>query len=160
MRYRQKVLDQDTLTAVASDARQTGKRIVFTNGCFELLHVGHVRYLAAARDAGDVLIVGLNGDASVRRLKGDLRPLVPQTARAEVIAALEAVDYVTIFEEDTPEILIRRLQPDVLAKGGDWAADRVVGRQVVEARGGRVLIVPFVEGFSTTTLADRIRRRG
>lgn len=157
MRYRRKVVDWDTLAAVATGERESGKRIVFTNGCFELLHVGHVRYLAAAREAGDLLIVGLNSDASVRRLKGPPRPLVPQTARAEVLAALAAVDWVTIFEQDTPESLIRGLRPDVIVKGGDWAPERVVGREIVEAYGGSVIIVPTVEGFSTSALAERIR---
>ncbi len=158
MRYREKVVDRESVAAIAEHARRDGKRVVFTNGCFDLLHVGHVRYLAAARDAGDLLIVGVNGDESVRRLKGPERPLVGEAARAEVLAALAAVDHVTIFAEDTPEELIRRVQPDVLVKGGDWTPETVVGRDVVEARGGRVLIVPVVEGFSTTTLADRIRR--
>ena len=135
-----------------------GRRVVFTNGCFDLLHVGHVRYLAAARDAGDLLVVGLNDDASVRRLKGPSRPLVAETARAEVIAALAAVDYVTLFGEDTPYALIAAVQPDVLVKGADWAADQVVGRDVVEARGGRVILIPVVEGFSTTSLVERLRK--
>ncbi len=158
MRYREKLVDRDALGAIAERARRDGKRVVFTNGCFDLVHVGHVRYLADARDAGDLLMVGINSDDSVRRLKGPARPLVEQSARAEVLAALAAVDYVTIFDEDTPEELIRRLQPDVLVKGGDWTPETVVGRDIVEARGGRVLIVPVVEGFSTTSLADRIRR--
>ena len=157
MRYAHKVVSREQLAAIAADARRVGRRIVFTNGCFDLLHVGHVRYLAAARAAGDLLIVGVNSDASVHRLKGAGRPLVPEAARAEVLAALAAVDYVSIFDEDTPETLIRCLEPDVLVKGGDWAPDRVVGRDIVEARGGRVLIVPVVEGFSTSALAGRIR---
>jgi rfaE bifunctional protein nucleotidyltransferase chain/domain len=157
MRYTQKVVSRERLAAIAADARRAGKRIVFTNGCFDLLHVGHVRYLAAAHAAGDLLIVGVNSDASVRRLKGPRRPLVPEAARAEVLAALAAVDCVTIFDEDTPETLIRCLEPDVLVKGGDWAPERVVGRDIVEARGGRVLIVPVVEGFSTSGLAERLR---
>jgi D-beta-D-heptose 7-phosphate kinase/D-beta-D-heptose 1-phosphate adenosyltransferase len=157
MRYRQKVVAADRLDTITADARRAGKRIVFTNGCFDLLHVGHVRYLAAARDAGDLLIVAVNSDSSVRRLKGAGRPLVPATARAELLAALAAVDYVTIFDEDTPAILIRRIQPDVLVKGGDWTPDEVVGRDTVEASGGRVLIIPTIEGFSTSGLAERIR---
>lgn len=160
MRYREKIVDRETVATVAERARRDGKRVVFTNGCFDLVHVGHVRYLAAARDAGDLLIVGLNSDASVRRLKGAARPLVEETARAEVIAALVAVDWVTVFDEDTPAELIRRVQPDVVAKGGDWTAETVVGRDVVEARGGRVLIIPTVAGFSTTQLAERIRQGG
>jgi rfaE bifunctional protein nucleotidyltransferase chain/domain len=158
VRYQDKVVDRDTIAFIAADARRDGKRVVFTNGCFDLLHVGHVRYLAEARAAGDLLIVGINTDDSVRRLKGPARPLVSEAERGEVLAALSAVDYVTPFGEDTPEELIRRVQPDVVAKGGDWTTETVVGRDIVEARGGRVLIIPTVEGFSTTTLAERIRR--
>jgi D-glycero-beta-D-manno-heptose 1-phosphate adenylyltransferase len=157
MRYRDKIVDRSTLTTRVAAARSAGKRVVFTNGCFDVLHVGHVRLLARARAAGDLLVVGVNGDASVRRLKGPERPLVPGTARAEVLSALAAVDLVCIFDEDTPAALIAAVEPDVLVKGGDWAAERVVGRDVVEARGGHVLIIPVVEGFSTTTLVQRIR---
>jgi D-glycero-beta-D-manno-heptose 1-phosphate adenylyltransferase len=161
MRYREKVLDRAALVARIADERRAGKRVVFTNGCFDLMHVGHVRYLAAARDAGDLLVVGVNDDASVRRLsKGPERPLVPEAARAEVVAALAAVDYVTIFGEDTPAELVAAILPDVLVKGADWALDQVVGRETVEAHGGRVLLVPLVEGFSTTALVDRLRRHG
>lgn len=159
MRYLDKVVDRPTAVARVTEARRSGKRVVFTNGCFDLLHVGHVRYLADARAAGDFLVVGVNADASVRRLaKGPERPLVPQAARAEVLAALGAVDLVTIFEEDTPADIIAALLPDVLVKGADWAPDQVVGREVVEANGGRVLLVPVVEGFSTTSLVERLRR--
>ena len=159
MRYREKVVDRATAAAKADEARRAGKRVVFTNGCFDLLHVGHVRYLAAARDAGDLLVVGVNSDASVRRLsKGPERPLVADAARAEVLAALAAVDWVTVFDEDTPVDLIAAILPDVLVKGADWAPDRVVGREIVEARGGRVVLVPVVEGFSTTALVERLRR--
>jgi len=157
MRYRDKVLTIDLLRAAVREARAAGKRIVFTNGCFDLLHVGHVRLLAAAREAGDVLVAAVNSDASVRRLKGEGRPLVSQADRAEVLAALEAVDLVTIFDQDTPAELIAVLEPDVLVKGGDWTPEQVVGREIVEARGGRLLIIPTVEGFSTTALAERIR---
>jgi len=158
VRYLDKIVGREQLAALVADARRTGRRVVFTNGCFDLLHVGHVRYLAAARDQGDLLVVGLNDDASVRRLKGPSRPLVDESARAEVIAALGAVDYVTLFGEDTPYALIAAVQPDVLVKGADWAADQVVGRDVVEARGGRVILIPVVEGFSTTSLVDRLRK--
>lgn len=160
MRYRDKILDRAALVARVAEARRAGKRIVFTNGCFDLMHVGHVRYLAAARAAGDLLVVALNADASVRRLKGPERPLVPEAARAEVVAALAAVDYVTLFGEDTPAEVITALLPDVLVKGADWAPDQVVGREVVEAHGGRVELVPVVEGFSTTALIERLRRDG
>src|SRR4051812_11632064 len=147
VRYREKVVDRETIATVAERARHDDKRVAFTNGCFDLLHVGHVRYLADARDTADLLIVGLNADASVRRLKGPSRPLVDEAARAEVVAALGVVDWVTIFSEDTPAELIARIQPDVVVKGGDWTVETVVGRDVVEARGGRVVIVPVVEGF-------------
>jgi len=157
VRYLEKVVSRPEIAAIAAQARRDGRRIAFTNGCFDLLHVGHIRYLAAARDAADLLIVGVNDDASVRRLKGPTRPLVPDAARAEVLAALAAVDYVTLFSEDTPYELIRAVQPDVLVKGSDWAPDQVVGRDVVEARGGRVLLIPVVADFSTTTLVERLR---
>jgi D-beta-D-heptose 7-phosphate kinase/D-beta-D-heptose 1-phosphate adenosyltransferase len=160
VRYLDKIVTRGVLVERIAEARRAGRRIVFTNGCFDLLHVGHVRYLAAARDAGDLLVVGLNADASVRRLKGPARPLVGETARAEVVAALAAVDFVTVFPEDTPAELIAAVVPDVLVKGADWALDQVVGRDVVEANGGRVLLVPVVEGFSTTALAERIRLNG
>lgn len=157
VRYLDKIVGRERLVAVAADAHRASRRVVFTNGCFDLLHVGHVRYLAAARDAGDLLIVGLNDDASVRRLKGPSRPLVAEAARAEVVAALGTVDYVTLFGEDTPYALIAAVQPDVLVKGSDWAAEDVVGRDVVEARGGRVILIPVVVGFSTTSLVERLR---
>ncbi len=157
MRYLEKVVSRPEIAAIAAQARRDGRRIAFTNGCFDLLHVGHIRYLAAARDAADLLIVGVNDDASVRRLKGPTRPLVPDAARAEVLAALAAVDYVTLFSEDTPYELIRAVQPDLLVKGSDWAPDQVVGRDVVEALGGRVLLIPVVADFSTTTLVERLR---
>jgi len=157
VRYLEKVVSRPEIAAIAAQARRDGRRIAFTNGCFDLLHVGHIRYLAAARDAADLLIVGVNDDASVRRLKGPTRPLVPDAARAEVLAALAAVDYVTLFSEDTPYELIRAVQPDLLVKGSDWAPDQVVGRDVVEARGGRVLLIPVVADFSTTTLVERLR---
>jgi D-beta-D-heptose 7-phosphate kinase/D-beta-D-heptose 1-phosphate adenosyltransferase len=157
VRYLEKIVSRPEIVAIGAQARRDGRRIAFTNGCFDLLHVGHIRYLAAARDAADLLIVGVNDDASVRRLKGPTRPLVPDAARAEVLAALAAVDYVTLFSEDTPYELIRAVQPDVLVKGSDWAPDQVVGRDVVEARGGRVLLIPVVADFSTTTLVERLR---
>jgi rfaE bifunctional protein nucleotidyltransferase chain/domain len=137
--------------------RAAGRRIVFTNGCFDLLHVGHVRLLSAARALGDLLVVGINADESVRRLKGPGRPILPLEQRAELLAALRAVDLVVAFSEDTPLELIRRLRPDVLVKGGDWSPEQVVGREVVEAAGGQVVIVPLVEGSSTTALVRRLR---
>jgi D-beta-D-heptose 7-phosphate kinase/D-beta-D-heptose 1-phosphate adenosyltransferase len=155
-----KVLTRPALRRHLAARRRAGDRIVFTNGCFDLIHPGHVRYLRAARRLGDVLVVGLNSDASVRRLgKGPGRPLVPQGDRAEVMAALEMVDYVSIFDEDTPHELIRVAQPDVLVKGGDWPVDRIVGADLVRARGGMVRSIPFAAGYSTTGLLGRARRR-
>jgi D-beta-D-heptose 7-phosphate kinase/D-beta-D-heptose 1-phosphate adenosyltransferase len=140
--------------------RQTGRRLVFTNGCFDLLHRGHIEYLTEARALGDALVVGVNDDASVRRLKGPGRPLVEATDRAAVVAALAAVDRVVLFPEDTPAALIAALVPDVLAKGGDYALDAIVGRETVEAAGGRVVRIPFRAGYSTTALLERLRAGG
>lgn len=138
--------------------RSQGRVIVFTNGVFDILHPGHVRYLADARAQGDVLIIGLNSDASVRRLdKGPDRPLNPEQERAEVLAALRSVDAVVVFDEDTPLEIVTALQPDVLVKGADWAADAIVGRDVVEARGGRVMRIPVAAGYSTSALIARAR---
>jgi D-beta-D-heptose 7-phosphate kinase/D-beta-D-heptose 1-phosphate adenosyltransferase len=139
--------------------RAAGERIVFTNGVFDLLHPGHVEYLDEARALGDRLVVGVNGDASVRRLKGPRRPLLPERERAELLAALECVDLVVIFDDDTPERLIREVRPEVLVKGGDWALERIVGREFVESRGGRVERIRLREGLSTTSLVERIRAR-
>ena len=130
---------------------------MFTNGCFDLLHAGHVRYLSEARGLGDGLVVALNSDRSVRALKGNGRPIMNEQERAEVIAALEAVDYVIIFDEETPRELIATLLPDVLVKGGDWPLDQIIGRDEVEGVGGRVLSLPYVEGSSTTEIIDRIK---
>ena len=138
--------------------RRDGKIIVFTNGVFDLLHPGHVRYLRAARQEGDALIVAVNSDASVRANKGPDRPINPEAERAEVLAALRCVDAVVIFDEDTPDAIIRAIQPDVLVKGADWAADAIVGRDIVEARGGRVVRIPVESGWSSSTIIDRILR--
>ena len=154
----EKILPRDALIIRRRQWKDNGKRVVFTNGCFDLLHVGHVRLLQHARAEGDVLVVGLNSDASVQRLKGAGRPLVPQSDRAEVLAALACVDAVTVFDEDTPRELIAALLPDVLVKGGDWARDKIVGREEVEANGGKVVVVTYVEGYSTTALIERLRR--
>ena len=156
---RNKLLSRSEAGSWADRQRRDGKRIVFTNGVFDLLHPGHVRYLRAAKRLGDVLIVGINGDRSARRLgKGPKRPLVGERDRAEVLGALEMVDYVTIFDDDTPYALIRALQPDVLVKGGDWTIDRIVGADLVLARGGTVKSLPFAPGYSTTRLIDRTRK--
>lgn len=139
--------------------RQQGRRVVFTNGCFDLLHPGHVRYLQQARALGDALIVALNSDRSVRELKGENRPILRQDERAEVMAALACVDYVTIFDEPTPRTVIAALLPDVLVKGGDWGVEAIVGREEVEAAGGQVLSLPFVDGCSTSDVIQRIASR-
>lgn len=137
--------------------KRNGRRIVFTNGCFDLLHPGHIGSLEQARALGDVLIVGLNSDASVRQLKGTGRPVLPERERAEILAALECVDAVVIFDEPTPREVIARLLPDVLVKGGDWPGDQIVGREEVEAAGGRVVSIPVVPGYSTTAILQKIR---
>jgi rfaE bifunctional protein nucleotidyltransferase chain/domain len=152
---RRKVLPLDRLRRVCQRARKEGRRVVFTNGCFDLLHPGHVRYLAAARAAGDLLVVGLNGDRSVRRLKGAGRPVQSEEARAEVLAALAVVDHVVIFGADTPIDVIRALRPNVLAKGADWGEDEIVGAAEVRADGGRIVRVPLVRGQSTTRLVRK-----
>ena len=153
-----KILPLHQLLSALSAERGAGKQIVFTNGCFDLMHVGHTRYLQAARELGDVLVVGVNSDASVRSLdKAPDRPIVPEAQRAEVLAALGCVDYVIIFDESDPLRVITSVQPDVLVKGGDWAIERIVGRDIVEARGGVVKTIPFVPGFSTTGLLEHIR---
>jgi D-glycero-beta-D-manno-heptose 1-phosphate adenylyltransferase len=137
--------------------KRNGRRVVFTNGCFDLLHPGHIRSLELARTLGDVLIVGLNSDASVRQLKGEARPVISERERAEILAALESVDAVVIFDDLTPREVIARLLPDVLVKGGDWPGDQIVGREEVEAAGGRVVSVPVVPGYSTSAILRKIR---
>ena len=143
--------------AFVETERRAGRRVVFTNGVFDILHPGHIRYLRQARDLGDVLIVGLNGDASVRRNKGPDRPINSEDERAEILAALEPVDAVVIFDEDTPDDIIKAVQPDVLVKGADWAEDAIVGRDTVEARGGRVVRIAVEEGFSTSDIVAKIK---
>jgi D-beta-D-heptose 7-phosphate kinase/D-beta-D-heptose 1-phosphate adenosyltransferase len=157
---RWKIVGRAPLAEAVRNLQRAGKKVVFTNGCFDLLHVGHVRYLQQARELGDALVVGVNSDASVRRLKGPGRPLTPARERAEILAALACVDFVTIFSGSTPLALIRALGPDVLVKGGDWAVDAIVGREVVEGRGGKVVSIPFVKGRSTTAVIGRIRGAG
>jgi len=153
----ERVLDAAGLEQFVRDTRAAGRRIVFTNGVFDLLHPGHVRYLQAARSHGDLLVVGLNSDASVRRNKGAGRPLNPELERAEVLASLSCVDAVSIFDEDTPAAIIGRVQPDVLVKGADWPADQIVGRDTVEARGGVVVREPIEQGYSTTAIVEKVR---
>ena len=152
------MLSWDDAVALIGRHRSESRRIVFTNGVFDLLHPGHVRYLQAARREGDVLIVGINSDRSVRANKGPSRPIMPEHERAEVLEALECVDGVVVFDEETPARIISHLQPDVLVKGADWAADAIVGRDTVEARGGRVVRMPIETGWSTSAIIERARR--
>lgn len=155
------LLTPEAASRWAEDQRAAGRRVVFTNGVFDLLHPGHTRYLREARSHGDVLIVGVNSDRSVRALaKGPDRPLTPGHERAEILAALAAVDAVVIFDEATPHAVVAAVQPDVLVKGADWAADAIVGRDVVEARGGRVVRIALAPGYSTTAIVARARAAG
>jgi rfaE bifunctional protein nucleotidyltransferase chain/domain len=147
----------DEAAAIATQARKIGKSVVFTNGCFDLLHRGHVHTLRQAKASGDLLIVGLNSDRSVKSIKGLARPILPQTDRVELIAAMEMVDYVVLFDEPDPYQLIAAIKPDVLAKGGDWSADKIVGADIVAQNGGRVEVIPYLQGFSTTEIIERIR---
>ncbi len=157
MPYKIKTLDE--LRPLLSLLRATGKKIVFTNGCFDIIHTGHTRYLAQAKALGDVLVVAVNSDASVRGLKGDARPVNSESDRMEVLSSLEAVDFVTIFSEPDPYRVISALQPDVLVKGGDWPVEKIIGRDIVEARGGRVVNIPYVEGASTTGVIEKILKQ-
>jgi len=150
-----KILEE--LVSAIGDHRRTGKRIVFTNGCFDILHSGHALYLEAAKAEGDILVVGVNSDASVKRLKGDMRPIISQSERLIMIAALEAVDYVTLFDEDTPLNLILSIIPNVLVKGGDWQISEIVGSDIVLAHGGTVKSLIFRDGMSSSTIISRIR---
>lgn len=152
------ILDRDELLRTRERLRAEGHRLVFTNGCFDILHVGHVRYLRAARGLGDALLVAINSDRSVRAIKGTERPFVNESERAEMLAALACVDFVTVFDAESPRALIAELLPDVLVKGGDYALDEIHGREEVEAAGGRVVALPFVEGASTTGIVERVRR--
>jgi len=153
---RSKILKLSDLVQTLKDVRKSGKRIVFTNGCFDILHVGHVRYLTAARSKGDVLVLGLNSDASVKSIKPENRPIVSQDQRAEVLAGLTCVDYITIFDEPDPLALIRAVQPDILAKGADWAETEIIGSDVVKDYGGKVVRIDVVPDVSTSRIIQRI----
>ena len=153
-----KIVSIDELREERARLRAEGKRLVLTNGCFDILHVGHVRYLARARELGDALLVAINSDRSVRELKGAGRPIMNEGERAEMLAALGAVDYVTIFDDISPRALIAEVLPDVLVKGGDYQLDEIHGREEVEAAGGQVLSLPFIEGASTTSIVERVRK--
>jgi D-glycero-beta-D-manno-heptose 1-phosphate adenylyltransferase len=139
-------------------AKRNGRRVVFTNGCFDLLHPGHIETLEKARSLGDVLVVGVNSDRSVREMKGTGRPILPERERAEILAALESVDAVVVFDEPTPKEIISALLPDVLVKGGDWASKQIVGREEVEAAGGKVISIPVLAGYSTSAILEKIRQ--
>lgn len=154
----ERLLSKDEIVRFVAARRARGQTIVFTNGVFDLLHPGHVRYLRSAHALGEVLVVGLNADVSVRRNKGPGRPINPQEERAEVLGALECVDAVVIFDEDTPGEIVALVQPDVLVKGADWPADQIVGRDTVERRGGRVVRVPLEQGYSTTRIIEHVKR--
>jgi rfaE bifunctional protein nucleotidyltransferase chain/domain len=151
-----KIKTSSELLPLLGILRSSGKKIVFTNGCFDLIHTGHTRYLAKARSFGDILIVAVNSDASVRGIKGDKRPINAEADRMETLAALESVDFVTLFSEPDPFRIISELQPDVLVKGGDWPVEKIIGRDVVETRGGRVVSVGYIEGASTTGIIEKI----
>lgn len=151
------IIDRYSLKEKISELKAEGKKIVFTNGCFDIIHSGHIFYLGEAKKSGDVLVIGLNSDDSVKRLKGNDRPINNESDRALVLDALKFVDFVTIFEEDTPYELIKLLQPDILVKGGDYKADEIVGADIVRENGGKVLIIPYVKGKSTTALINKIK---
>ena len=155
------VVTKDDAITLVQQARGSGKTIVFTNGVFDILHPGHVRYLRDARALGDLLVVGINSDRSVRTLgKAPDRPIIPEQERAEILEALAAVDAVVVFDEETPHEIVSALQPDILVKGADWGETNIVGRDVVEARGGRVVRMPLAQGYSTTSILNRIRNKG
>jgi D-beta-D-heptose 7-phosphate kinase/D-beta-D-heptose 1-phosphate adenosyltransferase len=154
-----RVVTREQLIQIRQQLRAEGKKVVFTNGCFDLIHRGHVEYLRKAKALGDVLVVGVNSDASVRRIKGEKRPIVGEEDRAEVLAALQAVDYVCLFDEDTPYELLRALVPDVLVKGADWKVEDVIGKDIVERAGGSVQTIEFLPHRSTTQMIHTILER-
>jgi D-beta-D-heptose 7-phosphate kinase/D-beta-D-heptose 1-phosphate adenosyltransferase len=156
---KQKIIGKKELLRIIKNLKTGGKRIVFTNGCFDLLHIGHIRYLEKARTLGDILVVGVNSDSSVRILKGPKRPILPVKERAEILSGLGCVDYITIFNEQDPLKLITSLHPHILVKGGDWTKEQIVGGDVVERSGGRVVIIPFVKGTSTSNLIETILKK-
>src|SRR5262249_48633207 len=153
------LLTRDQLLSIRCRAKEAGQSVVFTNGCFDLLHPGHINYLREARALGDLLIVAINSDASVQRIKGSQRPILNEQERAGVLDGLEMVDYITIFDEETPQVLIAALVPDILVKGGDWSLDQIVGRAEVESAGGSVRSLPYLQGASTTDIIERIIAR-
>ncbi|MCJ7808948.1 MAG: D-glycero-beta-D-manno-heptose 1-phosphate adenylyltransferase [Desulfobulbaceae bacterium] len=155
----EKIKPLDRAGKERQNLKKSGRRVVFTNGCFDILHPGHVRYLSAARNLGDFLIVAINSDRSVRAIKGNKRPIFEENSRAEIIAALQSVDMVLIFDEDNPLVVIQHLLPDILVKGGDWAEDQIIGAETVRQNGGQVISIPFETGFSTTEIIEEILRK-
>ena len=155
---RTKILDIKSLKVILDNLRKSGKKIVFTNGCFDLVHIGHIRYFEAAREKGDILVVGVNTDESVRNIKGKGRPMLKIGERKKILASFECIDFVTEFSEPTPERIIRELRPDVLVKGEDYALDEIVGRNLVENYGGSVQRIPYVKGYSTSSIINKIRQ--
>ena len=158
MKFKEKVKSRDELKTLVNGLKAEGKKVVFTNGCFDLIHVGHTRYLEEARKLGDVLIVAVNSDQSVKTIKGDRRPIIPQEERAEVLASLQCVDLVVIFDEPDPHDILSSLKPHVLVKGGDWDEDTIIGKDIVESIGGRVVRIPEIGGASTSNIVSRIIR--
>ncbi|MDD3905096.1 MAG: D-glycero-beta-D-manno-heptose 1-phosphate adenylyltransferase [Candidatus Omnitrophica bacterium] len=154
-----KLKSLSAIGGIVSRLRRRDKKIVFTNGCFDIIHVGHVDYLSRARDLGDILVIGLNSDSSVRRLKGKGRPINKEKDRALILSALSFVDYIVIFGDDTPGNLIKKIKPDILVKGGDWKIKEIVGADFVSSYGGRVTTIPFVKGYSTTSIVERMKAK-
>jgi len=154
-----KIITKKVLISIREKLKVEHKKVVFTNGCFDFIHSGHIHYLKEARSFGDILVVGVNSDNSIRRIKGNSRPINNQDARALVLSSLEMVDYVVLFDEDTPYELIKAILPDILVKGGDYKIEDIVGRDIVEGNGGRVECVSYIEGFSTTSIIEKIKRR-
>ena len=150
------IISIEKLLVIRSELKQSGKRVVFTNGCFDILHAGHVDYLTKAKELGDILIVGLNSDNSVKEIKGESRPIVPEVERAYILKGLRSVDYVVLFDESTPKNLIEKIIPDVLIKGSDWAIENIVGKDVVEQNGGEVKTIDFVTTQSTTNIIQKV----
>lgn len=157
---RNKIKTKEELKKIVLRLKKQDKKVVFTNGCFDILHYGHIKYLQDAKGLAEVLVVGLNSDSSVKKIKGSARPINKQLDRARVLSALACVDYLTIFSEDTPLKLIKLIQPDVLVKGGDWPTERIVGADFVKSRGGKVLAIPYIKGYSTTRLIEKVRALG
>lgn len=152
-----KLKSLEEIKAITVSARTNGKKVAFTNGCFDLLHPGHVHVLRAARACADLLIVGINSDQSVKHIKGPTRPVLPESDRCELLGAMEMVDFVVLFNEPDPHNLISAIRPDVLVKGGDWNSEKIIGADIVEEAGGRVVVVPYIKGFSTTEIIERIK---